>query len=79
MLPQKVLMNVSVDPLAGANENDGAFLAVASQHIQDHLLQRSLRFGKDEDAGIHIGHRDVCQVVAVAAVDGHVPSENFFI
>jgi hypothetical protein len=43
------------------------------------LLQWSLRFGQDADCGVHVGYREVCQVTAVAAVDGHVHSKDFFI
>jgi hypothetical protein len=28
--------------------------------------------GRDADVGIHIGHKEVCQVAAVVAVDGHM-------
>jgi hypothetical protein len=79
MLPQKVLINVGIDPFAGANENDGALLAIATHHTQDHLLQSSLRFGQDVDAGVLVSRREVRQVAAVAAVDSHLPSEDFFI
>jgi hypothetical protein len=79
MLPQKVLINVGFDAFAGANENDRTFLAVAAYHSQDHLLQWSLRFGRDVDVGVHVSHRESRQVVAVAAVDGHVHSKDFFI
>jgi hypothetical protein len=79
MLPQKVLINVSVDPFAGGNENDGTLLAVAAYNPQDHLFQWSIRFGRDADARVHVGYREVHQVAAVAAVDSHVHSEHFFI
>ncbi len=42
MLPQKVLINVSVDAFAGTNENDRTLLAVTAHHSKDHLLQWSL-------------------------------------
>ncbi len=77
MLPQKVLINVGIDPFASANENDGTFLAVAAYHPQDHLFQWSIRFGRDADAGVHVGYREVHQVAAVAAVDGHVTVKIF--
>ncbi len=54
-------------------------LAIAAYHTQDHLLQWNLRFGRDADVGVHVGHREVRRVVAVAAVDGRVHSEDFFI
>jgi hypothetical protein len=79
MLLQKVLINVGIDLFAGTNENDRTFLAFAAHHSQDHLLQRSLRFGQDADAGVHSGHREVRQVAVVAAIDNHIPSKDFFI
>jgi hypothetical protein len=63
------MINVGVDSFAIANENDGAFLAVAAHHSQDHLHQRSLRFGQDADAGVHVGHREVHQVAVVLAFE----------
>ncbi len=77
MLPQKLLINVCVDTFAGTNENNGTFLAVTAHHTQGYLLQRSPRFGREVDAGVHVGHREVCQVAAVVAVDSQVPSEDF--
>ncbi len=79
MLPQKVLINVSVDAFAGANENDRTLLAVTAYHTQDHLLQWSLGFGRDAEVGIHVGYREVRQVEAVVAVDSHVHSEDLLI
>jgi hypothetical protein len=79
MLPQRVVINVSIDSVASVNENDGTFLAVAAHHSQDHLHQRSLIFGQDTDAGVHVSHREVHQVVVVSVVESHVPSEDFFI
>ncbi len=43
------------------------------------MHQRSLKFGRDADAWVHIGLREVCQVAAVAAVVEHIHSEDFFI
>jgi hypothetical protein len=57
MLPQKVLINDGVDVYAGANKNNRTFLVVAAYHPQDHLLQWSLRFGRDVDVGVHVGYR----------------------
>jgi hypothetical protein len=53
MLQQNVLINDGVDVFAGANDNnnDRTFLAVTAYHSQDHLLQWSLRFGRDADVG----------------------------
>jgi hypothetical protein len=79
MLPQKVLIDDGVDPFASANENDGTFLAVAAYYPKDQLLLWSLRFGRDADARVQIVYREVHQVAAVAAVDGHVRSKDFFI
>ncbi len=43
------------------------------------MLLWSLRFGRDADARVHIVYREVHQVAAVAAVDGHIRSKDFFI
>jgi hypothetical protein len=53
--------------------------AVTAPNPVDHLLQRSLGEGRDADSGVHVGHRDVHKVAAVATDDGHVPSEDHFI
>jgi hypothetical protein len=42
-------------------------------------LQRSLGKGRDAAIGVHVGHREDCQVMAVAAVDGHIHREDLFI
>jgi hypothetical protein len=73
MLPLNVLINLSIDSFADANENSLTLLAVTAHHTQDHLLCRIFGEGRDVDAGIHIGHRGVRQVAAVTAVDSHVP------
>jgi hypothetical protein len=70
MLPQKVLMNGSVDQCV--IKNDQMFLAIAAHHPQGNLLKKT-------DAGVHISHREVRQVAAGAAVDGRVPSDDLFI
>jgi hypothetical protein len=77
MLPQRVVINISVDSFAIANENDGTFLAVAAHHSQNHLHQRSLRFGQDADAGIHVSHREVHQVAVVLAFESMSPVKIF--
>jgi hypothetical protein len=59
MLPQKVLINDGIDVFAGSNENNRTFLAVATYHHQDHLLQWSLRFGRDADIRVYVGYREV--------------------
>jgi hypothetical protein len=79
MLQQKVLINVGVDAFTGANKNDQTFLAVAAYHSQGHLLQWSLRFGRGADVRVQVSHKEVHQIAAVAAVDGHVHSKDFFI
>jgi hypothetical protein len=78
MLLQKVLRNINVDSFNDANERDRAFLAVAA-HSQHHLLKSSLGEGRDADTGVHIGHREARQVAGVGAVEGHIPSKDFFI
>ncbi len=55
MLPQKVLINVGINAFASANEDNGTFLAIAAHHSENHLLERSLRFGQDANAGVHVG------------------------
>jgi hypothetical protein len=77
MLPQNVLINVSVDLSRPTKHLD--ILAIAAHHFQYHLLQRSLEEGRDADAGDYVGHMQVHQVVAVGVVDSHVPHDNFFI
>ncbi len=79
MLLQKVLINYGIDAFTGAKENERTFLAVAAYDPQDHLLQWSLRFGRDADVGVHVGYKEVHQVAAVAAVDSQDYSEDFFI
>ncbi len=74
MLPQKILINVSIDFFASANKNDGTFLAAAAFYPQDHLHRRSLGKGRDADAGVHISYREVRQVITVAF---QVPGEDF--
>jgi hypothetical protein len=46
---------------------------------QHHLLQRSVKEERDEDAGVHINSMEVRQAAAVAAIDSHDPREDFFI
>jgi hypothetical protein len=76
--PAKGPYKFGVDSFANALKNNQTFLAVTSHHPQDHLLQRIL--GKDyADAGVHVGHRQVCQLAAVVVVDSHIPSENLVI
>jgi hypothetical protein len=43
------------------------------------LLKKSLRFGGDADDGVHVDHSEVCQVVAIVAIDKHVYGEDLFI
>jgi hypothetical protein len=79
MLSQEVLVNVGTDSFADSSENYGTTWLFAVHHSLCHLPQRRLRVGNDADVRVHLSHKEVCQVSAVAGVDNHRCREKFFI
>jgi hypothetical protein len=72
MLSQKVLINVSIDLFASANEKD-----CCPPPLGLFTSKQTFRFRRDDDAGVHIDHREVCQVVVVLALMAISPLNIF--